>query len=175
MAAGAAGPAFAQTSQAVQQGNAVLHIYLDTCVKYMGRNAEVTRFAIDNHFVRADEKFSKAALQGKAGEVWGVPNPVGQFLIVLTGESQCAAWARTADVKTVNTGFEKLVKGLPRPGLLVKPYVDRVLPGSGGNYRQLGYFVQKEGAASGLMLISTTSEAAAAEVQVRLTAGLASQ
>lgn len=162
-------PAFAQTSQAVQQGNFAIHVYINTCAKFPGNNQKVSDFAKENKYVRASEEFSKSALRGQAGEVWGVPNTIGQFLVVLTGDRHCSAWARTADAKTVNDGFEKLVKGLARPGLTVKPNVDKVSDGLGGKYRQLGYFVQKDGAPHGWMMLSTTSESPAAEVQIRLT------
>jgi hypothetical protein len=69
----------------------------------------------------------------------------------------------------VNDGFEKLVKGLPRPGLTVKPNIDKVSDGVGGKYRQLGYFVQRDGAPHGWIMLSTTSESPTAEVQVRIT------
>jgi hypothetical protein len=165
----AALPVSAQTGQAIQQGNFAIQLYMNTCAKFPGNNAQISNFAKENKYVRADENFSKAALRGQGGEVWGVPNTIGQFLVVLTGETHCSAWARTADAKTVNDGFEKLVKGLPRPGLTVKPNIDKVSDGVGGKYRQLGYFVQRDGAPHGWIMLSTTSESPTAEVQVRIT------
>lgn len=69
----------------------------------------------------------------------------------------------------VNARLDKQVKGVTRPGLMVKPMMDKVEDGVGGKYRQLGYFIQKEGAATGRVLLATTSESPGAEVQVRLT------
>lgn len=165
-------PLLAQTSQSVKQGNFVIQTYMDTCARHSGKNAEVSSYAKENKFARADTGFSKAVLQGDDGEVWGVPNAIGHFIVVLTGEKQCAVWARAADAKTAKDGFEKLVKNLSRPGLTVKPRVDRVLDGAGGQYKQLGYFVQKDGASSGLLMLLTTSESPAAEIQVRLSAAI---
>jgi hypothetical protein len=165
-------PAVAQTMRSVEQGNFVVRLYMDTCARHPGKNSEISNYAKENKFVRANAEFSKAALKGKEGEVWGIPNAIGQFLIVLTGENHCAAWARTADAKTVNEGFEKLLKHLLRPGLTVKPRIDQVLSGVGGKYKQLGYFVQKDGAPNGLLMLATTSDAPAAEIQVRLTVAL---
>ncbi|GGI16278.1 NMCC_0638 family (lipo)protein [Oxalicibacterium faecigallinarum] len=162
-------PAFAQTTQAEQQGNFVLRVYMDTCVKHLGNTDKISRYVKENKYVRADEQFSKAALRGQKGEVWGVPNSIGQFIVVLSGENHCSAWARTADAKTVNTGFERLVKGTARPGITISSLVDKVSDGVGGKYRQLGYFLSKEGASHGWTMLSTTSDAPAAEVQTRLT------
>lgn len=162
-------PSLAQANQAQQQGDFVVQLYSNSCTKFPGNNARVSGFAREHKYVRADERFSSAALRGKQGEVWGVPNAIGQFLLVLTGDNHCSAWARSADAKSVNAGFEKLVKGVARPGLTVKQLVDKVEDGAGGKYRQLGYFIQKDGAATGWVMLATTSESPGAEVQVRLT------
>jgi hypothetical protein len=165
-------PASAQTSIPVRQGNFIVRLYMDTCVKYPGKNSDISSYAKDNKFVRANAEFSKAVLKGKEGEVWGIPNAIGQFIIVLTGESHCAAWARNADVKTVNDGFEKFMKHLHDQGLNVKPQADQILSGAGGKYRQLGYFVQKHGTPYGLLMLSTTTDSSTAEIQVRLTSAV---
>ncbi|MFC3532960.1 hypothetical protein ACFOLG_12315 [Vogesella facilis] len=52
---------------------------------------------------------------------------------------------RNWPVLVVNARFDKLVKGVTRPGLTVKPMMDKVEDGVGGKCRQLGYFIQKEG------------------------------
>lgn len=162
-------PVFAQSNQATQQGTFVVQTYINTCARFPGNNSQISTFVKENQYVRANEQFSKAALRGEAGEVWGVPNTIGQFLVVLSGQYNCSVWARTADVRTVNEGFEKIVKGLARPGLRVEPKIDKVSDGVGGQYRQLGYFIQKDGAPYGWIMLATTSESPSAEVQVRLT------
>jgi hypothetical protein len=72
-------------------------------------------------------------------------------------------------VELVNRNFETLVKGVARPGITVTPRADKQFDGAGGKYRQLAYFLQKDGAPHGWMMISTTTPSKDAEVQVRLT------
>ena len=78
---------------------------METCTSYLGDNKAVSDWAQKNKLVRADEEFSKAALKGESGEVWGASDSIGQFLIVLTGELQCSTWARTANVQLANENF----------------------------------------------------------------------
>jgi hypothetical protein len=154
---------------ASQQANFVTKLFMDTCAAHLGDNKTLSAWIQKNKYEKADEQFSKAALQGKSGEVWGPINSIGQFLVVLTGDTQCAAWARTANTSLVNQHFETLVKGVARPGLIVSPHVDKSFVGAGGKYRQFGFLLQKDGAPHGWLMLATTSESKKAEVQVRLT------
>jgi hypothetical protein len=154
---------------ASQQANFVTKLFMDTCAAHLGDNKALSAWIQKNKYERADEQFSKAALEGKSGEVWGPINSIGQFLVVLTGDTQCAAWARTANSALVNQHFETYVKGVTRPGLTVTPHVDKYFDGAGGKYRQFGFLLQKDGAPHGWLMLATTSESKQAEVQVRLT------
>lgn len=154
---------------ASQQANFVTELFMDSCVANLGNNKAASTWVQKKNYVRADEQFSKAVLQGKSGEVWGAPNSIGQFLVVLAGDTHCAAWARTANSALVNQHFETLVKGVARPGLTVTPHIDKPFEGAGGKYRQFGFLIQKDGAPHGWLMLATTSESKQAEVQARLT------
>ncbi len=160
---------FAQTDTSAKQADFVTDVFLKTCAAHLGQNRTVSEWVQKNRYVRANEQFSKAALRGQSGEVWGVPNNIGQFLVVLTGENHCAAWARTANAAVVNQHFERIVKGLARPGIAVSTHIDKISDGVGGSYRQLGFHVRRDGAPHDWILLATTSESKQAEVQVRLT------
>lgn len=160
---------YAQDNSADQQANFLTRLFFDTCAKYPGQNAKVSASVKQNNFVRANDYFSKAVLQNQPGEVWGVPNHIGQFVVVLTGKYQCSVWARRAAAKLVNENFEKLIRGLPRPGLKVDLMIDKITDSKNGSFRQLGYFVQKDGASHGWLMLATTTESARAGVQAHLT------
>ncbi len=162
------GSGCAKGADSSDQANYVTKLFMDTCVPNLGDNKAVSEWSQKNKLVRADAEFSKAALKGETGEVWGASNSIGQFLIVLTGKWHCSTWARTANVQLVNENFITLVKGVERPGLTVLPHVDKEFDGAGGKYRQLGYLLKKDGA-HGWLMLATTSNSKQAEVQVRLT------
>lgn len=161
--------AYAQTGSPAELASIAVQLYMDTCVQFQGSNADVSSHAARSGYARASEDFSRAALKGKAGEVWNAANAAGEFVIVLTGEAHCSVWARTADARTVNGAFEKLVKGASRRDVEVVRTVDRTIDGAGGQYRQLGYLVRRAGAPYGWLMLATTSASENAEVQARLT------
>jgi hypothetical protein len=63
--------ACAKGDQLSQQANFVTKLFMDSCSTYLGDNKAVSEWAKKNNLVLADEQFSKVALRGEPGEVWG--------------------------------------------------------------------------------------------------------
>jgi len=140
-------------------------LFLDSCAKNYGNNTATSQWA-KSKLSRAKPSFEQAVLNGKTGEVWGV---AGNYILVLSEGNSCAVWARVADADTVNANVVKLVNKIARPGIVAKPFIDKISDGIGGTYRQYGFILQTPNSSSGMAILSTTSKSEAAEVQARIT------
>jgi hypothetical protein len=157
------------TSQADQQANAAARLFMDACVASLGDEARLKAWVRGNGLISTSPGFSKKILRGQSGEVWSAKNEIGDFLVIIGLPYQCAAWARRANARLAIEHFQRLVKGVERPGLSVKLEKDQELQGQGGIYRQVVYVLRKQGSVTGWAILATASESAAAEVQVRFT------
>ncbi|KAF0813555.1 hypothetical protein IGB42_01906 [Andreprevotia sp. IGB-42] len=162
--AGAAGTT-APVAPKLAPADVVTRLFAEACLGNLGKNDAASAWAKKNRLQPVEGDFSKVVLDGEAGEVWGVG---GEFLLVLRGQYQCAAWARTADAKQVEKNLTQLVKGTAKPGLVVKQILDKSADKDGSKYHQLGFSVAKEGASSGFVVLATTSSSPKAEAQARL-------
>jgi len=159
--------------QADQQANAAARLFMDACVASLGDEPKLKAWIQQNKLSPTDPAFSQRVLQGKPGEVWSATSKVGDFLLVIGSPYRCAVWARRANARLGLEHFEKLVKGIERPGLSVNLEKDQEFQGQGGKYRQVAYILRKQGSMTGWAMLATTSESATAEVQVRFTVSAA--
>ena len=159
--------------QADQQANAAARLFMDACVASLGDEPRLKAWIQQNKLSPTDAAFSQRVLQGKPGEVWSATSKVGDFLLVIGFPYRCAVWARRANARLGLEHFEKLVKGMERPGLSVNLEKDQEFQGQGGKYRQVAYILRKQGSMTGWAMLATTSESATAEVQVRFTVSAA--
>lgn len=156
-----------------QQANAATRLFMDACAANLGDEPKLKAWIRENKLRPTDPSFSQKVLQGQSGEVWSATNQVGDFLVIVGSPYRCAVWARRANARLAVENFQKLVKGVERPGLSVSLEKDQEFQGQGGKYRQVAYMLKKQGSAAGWAMLATTSESAAAEVQVRLTVSVA--
>jgi hypothetical protein len=155
--------------QADQQANAAARLFMDACTANLGDEPKLKAWIRQNKLRPTDPGFSQKVLQGQPGEVWSATSQVGDFLVVMGSPYRCAVWARRANARLAVEHFQKLVKGVERPGLSVNLEKDQEFQGQGGKYRQVTYMLRKQGSIAGWVMLATASESAAAEVQVRFT------
>lgn len=160
-------------TQPDQQANVATRLFMDACTANMGDEPKLKAWILQNKLRPTDTAFSQKVLQGQPGEVWSATNQVGDFLVVVGSPFRCSIWARRANARLAVENFQKLVKGIERPGLSVNLEKDQEFQGRGGKYRQIAYKLKKQGSVAGLVMLATTSESATAEVQVRLTIAVA--
>lgn len=147
-----------------ENADMAMQIFLDSCAKNYGNNSASSKWA-QSHLTRATPDFESKVLRGQSGEVWGA---AGNFLLILTNNS-CAVWSRRADAQKVNMNVERLVQKIARPGIEVKKLIDKTSDGYGGKYRQYGFQLAAPNSKQGMVILSTTSESPAAEIQARIT------
>lgn len=157
-------PLVSLASTPAENADRAMQIFFDSCAKNYGNNAASSKWA-QSHLIRANPDFENKILRGQSGEVWGA---AGNFLLVLTNNS-CAVWSRRADAQKVNANVERLVQKIARPGIEVKKIIDKVSEGYGGEYRQYGFQLAAPNKKQGMVILSTTSESPAAEIQARIT------
>lgn len=160
-------------TQADQQANIATRLFMDACTANMGDVPKLKAWVQQNKLRPTDTAFSQKVLQGQPGEVWSAANPVGDFLVVFGSPYRCAIWARRANARLAMENFQKLAKGVERPGLSVNLVKDQELQGQGGRYRQIAYKLTRHDSEAGVVMLATITESATAEVQVRLTIGVA--
>ena len=159
--------------QADQQANAVARLFMDGCTANLGDEPKLNEWIRQNKLRPTDSGFAQKVLQGQPGEVWSATSQIGDFLVVVGSPYRCAVWARRANARLAVEHFQRLVKGVERPGLSVTLEKDQEIQGQGGKYRQVVYMLRKQGSAAGWAMLATASESAAAEVQVRFTVSAA--
>jgi len=161
------------TPQADQQANAAARLFMDACAANLGDEPKLKGWIRENRLRPTDPGFSQKVLQGQPGEVWSATSQVGDFLVVVGSPYRCAVWARRADAPLAVEHFQRLIKGVERPGLSVNLAKDQEFQGQGGKYRQVAYILKKQGATAGWAMLATVSESPTAEVQVRFTVSAA--
>jgi len=146
---------------------------MDACAANLGDEPKLKGWIRENRLRPTDPGFSQKVLQGQPGEVWSATSQVGDFLVVVGSPYRCAVWARRADAPLAVEHFQRLIKGVERPGLSVNLAKDQEFQGQGGKYRQVAYILKKQGATAGWAMLATVSESPTAEVQVRFTVSAA--
>lgn len=155
-------------SDQVSRSNAATRLFMDFCLATTGDFAKVNGLATQNHlpFVRPD--FAPHFLGGKAGRVWSATSSLGEFVIIGTEDNTCQVWAKQADAPTSIQHLNRIVSGVPRPGLVVKLVKDETLSGKDGAYRVVAYLMRRDDQVNGMLVSIISSESTTAAVQVRL-------
>jgi len=154
------------------QADFAASLFVQSCVAFLTKPADLTSWIQEHglHKVKAD--LEERILDGAKGDVWAAPTPVGAFLLIVVPidehVNQCSVWAERADAMRLNERFTRLLTGSAKPGLLVEPVSDGPVQGPGGEYRQLVYYVHKEGVDLGFVFVAITSPSEDAEIQARL-------
>jgi hypothetical protein len=163
------------TSERDVQADYAARFFMESCVAHIAKPGELTRWIRKSGLHKAAPDTAAKILREEQGEVWSVRKSVGTFFLIVVpineNVSKCSVWAERADAARLTEHFERLLQGTVRPGLEVAPISDRTIqaPGSDYDYRQLVYFLHKDGADVGFVFIATTSASEQAEIQGRLT------
>jgi hypothetical protein len=165
-------PVTPPTTRADEQADYATSLFMESCVAHITKPAELERWIQEHGLPESEPELEKGILAGEAGKVWSAASPLGQFFVIVTpinaSMSKCSVWAHRANADRLNQHFERLLKGTARPGLEVGPVSDQPIEGPGGAYRQLIYFLHKEGVALGWVFVAITSGSEEAEIQGRL-------
>lgn len=166
-------PVTPPASEREAQADYATSLFMESCVAHVAKPDELTRWIEARALPKAESTIAAKILADEQGEVWSAASPMGAFFLIVVPIDptvcKCAVWAHRADAKRMTEHFERLLRGTARPGLEVGPISDRTIDGAGGAYRQLVYFLRKEGAEVGFVFIATTSASEQAEIQGRLT------
>jgi hypothetical protein len=156
------------------QADWAISLFMQSCIANLTKPADLTRWIQEHDLRKVPAELESRILAGQPGEVWSAGNSLGVFLLIVVPidprVNQCSIWAQHADAARLNAHFTRLLAGTARPGLLVEEVSDGPIKGPGGEYRQLVYYVHKEGVALGFVFVATTSPSDEAEVQGRLMA-----
>lgn len=163
----AATTSFAQ-STAEKQSNAATRLFVDACITNGGDETKTKTWVRDHHLRPFDPAYLPKVLHGKAGEVWSASNQIGDFLVVIETPGQCSVWARRADANLSMQHFQRIIRGVERPGLTVRLETDRSVSSANSTYHVVAYTIVKDGADHGMLQEAVTSDSANAEVQVKL-------
>ena len=159
-------------NDAESQADYATSLFMQSCVANLTKPADLTRWIQEHELRKVPAELEGRILAGQTGEVWSAGNSLGVFLLIVVPiderVNQCSVWAQHADAARLNEHFKRLLEGTARPGLQVEAVSDGPIKGPGGEYRQLVYYVHKEGVELGFVFVATTSPSEDAEVQGRL-------
>jgi len=154
------------------QADYATSFFMQSCVANLTKPAELTRWIQEHGLRKVPAELESRILAGQTGEVWSDASSQGVFLLIVVPidehVNQCSVWAEHADAARLNERFTRLLSGSAKPGLVVEPVSDDSIKGPGGDYRQLVYYVHKEGVDLGFVFVATTSPSEDAEIQGRL-------
>jgi len=154
------------------QADFAASLFVQSCVAYLTKPADLTSWIQEHGLHKVRDDLEERILAGEKGDVWAAPTPLGAFLLIVVPidehVNQCSVWAERADAARLNERFTRLLTGSAKPGLLVESVSDGPIQGPGGEYRQLVYYVHKEGVDLGFVFVATTSPSEDAEIQARL-------
>jgi len=159
-------------NEAESQADYATSLFMESCVANLTKPTELTRWIQEHELRKVPAELEGRILAGQTGEVWSAGSSLGVFLLIVVPiderVNQCSVWAQHADATRLNAHFTRLLAGSARPGLLVEQVSDGSVKGPGGDYRQVVYYVHKEGVDLGFVFVATTSASEEAEVQGRL-------
>jgi hypothetical protein len=154
------------------QADYATSLFMQSCVANLTKPADLTRWIQEHGLHKVPAELESRILAGQTGEVWSDASEQGVFLLIVVPidarVNQCSVWAQHADAARLNEHFKRLLEGTARPGLVVEAVSDGPIKGPGGEYRQLVYYVHKEGVELGFVFVATTSPSEDAEIQGRL-------
>lgn len=159
-------------NEAENQADYATSLFMQSCVANLTKPADLTRWIQEHELRKVPAELESRILAGQTGDVWSAGSSLGIFLLIVVPiderVNQCSVWAQHADAPRLNEHFTRILAGTARPGLQVEAVSDGPIKGPGGEYRQLVYYVHKEGVDFGFVFIATTSPSQDAEVQGRL-------
>jgi hypothetical protein len=160
------------TTDREKQADYAMSLFMDACVAHVASPANLTKWILERGLRRLEPEVSSRILAGETGQVWSAGSELGHFFLIVVPinptVNKCSVWAHRADATRLNGHFERLLKGTARPGLSVSTVSDAPIQGPGGAYRQLIYYIVKDGAELGWVFVATTSPSEEAEIQGRL-------
>ena len=154
------------------QADFATSLFLQSCVAYLTKPADLTQWIEQHGLRRVNADLEGRILAGQTGEVWLAATSSGAFFVIVVPidehVNQCSVWAQHADAARLNDRFTRLLASSAKPGLDVESVSDGPIQGPGGEYRQIVYYVHKDGVDLGFVFVAITSPSEDAEIQGRL-------
>jgi len=168
----AAPPVTPPATDREKQADYAMSLFMDACVAHVGSPGDLNKWILERGLSTLEPEVAERILAGETGQVFSAGSDLGHFFLIVVPinptVNKCSVWAHRADATRLNGHFERLLKGTARPGLSVSTVSDSPIPGPGGDYRQLIYYIVKDGAELGWVFVATTSPSEEAEIQGRL-------
>ena len=162
-------------TQRDEQADYATSLFMESCVAHITKPGELDALDPAARSARGRSPSSRrGSWRARQGEVWSAASPIGQFFLIVVpinaSMNQCSVWAQHADAERLNEHFERLLQAAPRGrASSVEPsYRSARSRARAARYRQLIYFLRKEGAELGWVFVAITSASEQAEIQGRL-------
>ena len=156
------------------QAGSFVRLYSSLCLKHVN-NLDALRQKLER-MPRLPPEKAAHFLAGRAGDAWPVPDKYGTFvLVLLSGKSFCAVYARRADTEAVEKQFARLVATAPPP-LTAKQVTNKhAQTSANGPTHTVSYEWYVPSAHRKMLFTLTTASFASAQIQVMGSAAIISE
>lgn len=161
----------AQADDHERAGRIAVELFAKACISTIAIPAKVEEFVASRAYPPVAAKFAPFFLQGQQGMAWSAEKEGGEFVIAHRADTSCTVYARRASGAAVQAKLERMlaetVSGAPQLKLDLES--DKAEVGPKGEYRSVTRILTLPKGRR-FMILATTSEAPAADVQAMLTA-----
>lgn len=151
---------------------AYMMVWLQTCATNLGNPGGV-RAAASKMGAQENPEYAGQILNGEPGTVWDLSAlRSSRITLVLYENGMCQVLARRALAQSVIEVFEKVLRGINRPGVSVSKIADSEIERNGGKFRVVEYLLSRSGSENGWRFLAIVTDASGFASQATLTTGL---
>lgn len=151
------------------QKDQLVPIFAVTCMQHLYKKDQLQEFMNSTGAMELEPDQSRSFLNGKPGKAWAIPIQMGNYVVSLTDEGMCSAFARTADVSEIEKSFKGLVSTAPPP---LKSVEFLSQPADQKNKRLSYNWIQSEQDSSAINFTLTYSESPESQLRALITAAI---